>query len=87
MNTHRTSATSCPACEAQLDGHTNVDGDGAPRARDFTVCFYCGAALRFAADLSLRELTGADRLELGPARLAILERLRVQIRSRGGDRV
>lgn len=55
----------CPSCSKDLSGATAVDGsDVAPRGGDITVCIYCSAALRFAADLSVLPLSKRELMAL-----------------------
>lgn len=44
----------CPECGANLDATT---GQGEPSPDDCSVCVYCGTALTFQADLTLRRMT------------------------------
>jgi hypothetical protein len=60
----RVPAVACPSCAHALDAATTI-GYARPSPGDLTVCWYCGAPLRFAAGLVL------ERVELetldGPA--------------------
>ncbi len=40
----------CPFCGRLLDAATSLEHVDAPKPGDFTVCFDCGALLRFTAD-------------------------------------
>ena len=58
---HRLPAARCPVCAAKHDAVTAaVDSTGAllpdskrPAPGDLSICFYCGALLQFAPDMSL----------------------------------
>jgi hypothetical protein len=53
-------ASRCTACGHLVDAASCVGNDGAPSPGDFTVCIACGHIMGFAADLTLRELTGDE---------------------------
>lgn len=47
--------TACPACGYRLDAAMDAAGsDAAPGPGDFTVCFGCGAVLRYTDELGVR---------------------------------
>lgn len=58
--------TRCPACDADHDAHTALDGpDGArPKAGDVSVCLYCAAVLVYTdlmlGRLGLRQAAGEE---------------------------
>jgi hypothetical protein len=47
---HHTKPILCPACGMQLDGATEVLGDGEPHSGDLGLCTYCGVFLVFGAE-------------------------------------
>ena len=50
----------CPECESVLDAAT-INEDGAvPSPGDWSVCFECGAILRFTDDLRMRLAEDTD---------------------------
>lgn len=50
----------CPACEYKMDRCTNVTGQGGPKPGDVSLCFRCGVAMAFTAELGLRLATQED---------------------------
>jgi hypothetical protein len=54
----------CNRCGYLCDALTNVGGND-PRPDDYSICLGCGHVTMFAADLTLRELTEAERREAG----------------------
>lgn len=59
----------CPSCGAVLDAATAIDGSSKrPKTGDFSVCVYCGAALRWdepsPSTIGLRVATQVDLDEL-----------------------
>lgn len=73
----------CPLCSKVLDGQTPLTGKGAPVPGDFSLCFYCGAMLRFTAELGVRLATAAERDELGFEQLVTMMRAQRAILARG----
>lgn len=63
----------CPQCGELLDGATSASRSDAraPKAGDFSVCWYCAEALRFTEDLSFRSVTQQDMEELEPEAKAV----------------
>lgn len=47
---YRVDERHCPVCDSLLDGATGVNTDGPPEPGALTICFYCGAPLRFTAE-------------------------------------
>ncbi len=48
-------APTCPKCGKELDGYTALDPGTAPKPGDVSLCFYCGALLKFTETLQFRE--------------------------------
>jgi hypothetical protein len=61
MNTFET-PFECPSCKKQLDASTAVQGNNgeAPIAGDLSVCFSCGAFLKFTGPSSTVCLSDAE---------------------------
>ncbi len=57
-------AYNCLGCGSTLDAATDPLGDGTPASGDMTICLYCGHLMAFGDDLALRELTGAEMIEV-----------------------
>lgn len=57
-------ASPCPGCGELCDAATNFEFKR-PSPGDWSICAYCGHARIFSSDLSLREMTPAERIELG----------------------
>lgn len=58
---------SCVACGCTIDAATGVsDNDEmpSPKENDITICLECGHLMAFKPDLTLRELTGAEIVEI-----------------------
>lgn len=58
--TVRTPPTKCLNCGHHLNRAGHYATDDAPEPGNFTVCVYCGHLMAFAADLTMRELTGEE---------------------------
>jgi hypothetical protein len=64
----------CPSCKKQLDASTTVGGGSdAPKAGDLSICFSCGAWLRFTGPLSVVCLLADEFHELEPETKRMLE--------------
>jgi RNase P subunit RPR2 len=44
----------CPNCNYNLEAATAARGKDEPRPDDYSVCFNCGAVLRFNQDMTVR---------------------------------
>jgi len=63
--TTRLPEAECLRCRKKVDAASCVaDGGAAPEPGDVTICIFCGYLMTFADDLSFRELTEEDILEL-----------------------
>jgi len=63
--TTRLPEAECLRCRKKVDAASGVADDGAvPEPGDVTICIFCGYLMTFADDLSFRELTEEDILEL-----------------------
>ncbi len=60
-------ATTCPTCGYRMDAATATRGKARPRPGDFSLCLYCGQALRFDEQLEPVLAVEADMLELADA--------------------
>lgn len=73
MNTFET-PFECPSCKKQLDASTTVyGGSDAPVADDLSICFSCGAWLKFTGPLSVVRLLEAEFNELDIETKRVLE--------------
>lgn len=72
MKQHDVAPAVCPSCGAEHDGATNLGRfeERSPTHGDFSVCFECGATLRFESVAAF-----GNRLRLVAARPEELERL------------
>jgi hypothetical protein len=69
--------SACTACGKLCDGATGVGCDGGPGPGDWTICFYCGHLMAFADDLTLRNLSDAEMVEVaGDPRIIAVQRAR-----------
>lgn len=56
----------CPICRAHFDATSSPYNPGAePKPGDFSVCFYCGAVLRFGGGGRLRRAYVAELHQVG----------------------
>lgn len=72
----------CPACAAPIELATGFGDDVVPEPGAFSVCFECGALLRYGDDLSLRRLERGELRELPPDRRALILRMQRDILAR-----
>lgn len=61
---HRMPECNCLGCGRKISGVSGIDDDARPSPGDFTVCMYCGHTMVFADDLTVREPTLAEYMEL-----------------------
>lgn len=64
---HRTTRhkqSACLNCGKLLDASTSVDGDHAPSPGDATVCLDCQHLMMYADDMTLRNLTDEEMIEV-----------------------
>ena len=57
----------CPGCGTNLTGATGVNRSAEgkhPKEGDYTICVYCGYYLVFRADMSVRQPTPKEYLEI-----------------------
>lgn len=57
-------APRCLNCNTLIDGATSVGSDVRPKPGDVTVCMYCGHVMAFNDELTMRELTGQEIIEI-----------------------
>jgi len=63
--TTRLPEAECLRCRKKVDAASCIADDGAaPEPGDVTICIFCGYLMTFADDLSFRELTEEEILEL-----------------------
>lgn len=71
------SASRCLHCSRLLDGATCVGDDDNPNPGDVTVCIYCGHIMAFANDLTLRELSKEEAIDVaGDPRIMAIQHAR-----------
>lgn len=72
-------ASECPCCGNVQDRASCRDLDRGPVQGDLSICWDCGAALRFGKAMALELLTAADLVSIGKEDgAALLELRRVQ---------
>jgi hypothetical protein len=54
----------CLDCGKENDAATNPFGRRGPRPGDYTICMYCGAAMAFSEDLTMRPLTAEEKKQV-----------------------
>jgi hypothetical protein len=65
----------CTACDHELDGATYAgQGGRVPTEGDYTVCIYCGNAMVYRADQTLRAVTLSEWVHLKAHERAAIER-------------
>jgi DNA-directed RNA polymerase subunit M/transcription elongation factor TFIIS len=57
---HSHAETKCPNCGTILNASEEVSSDTAPGPGDLTVCNYCGVAMIFNKDMTVRMLTDGE---------------------------
>lgn len=58
--TTRTPLAKCPACGAEIDAATSVEGEHAPEEGSLTICIYCVAVSKYDAGLLLIPLAEGE---------------------------
>lgn len=61
---HKIRPATCTNCGTELDGCASAADDDMPGADDFTVCSECGHVMAYTAEMTLRDLTDAEMIEL-----------------------
>lgn len=65
----------CTNCGWECDDATGVATEDDPSPGDFTVCIECGHLMAYADDLTLRDLTDAEVIEIaGDSRIIAAQR-------------
>lgn len=54
----------CLACNAKIDSVSNTTGDQKPSEGDITICLPCGHIMAFNKDLTVRELTKQELIDI-----------------------
>lgn len=66
----------CPVCDYYLDCTANANKEtDPPKPGDFSVCFKCGALLRWNLEMDMKEATPEDLDELDPDNLKEVYRI------------
>ena len=74
---HDMPASLCLACGRSLNAASGVDHDHRPSPGDVTVCLRCGHIMIFAEDLTPRDLTAEEVIEVaGDKRILAIQRAR-----------
>jgi hypothetical protein len=76
-------AHTLPCCGKQVDSVTSI-GEGkrfTPKPGDFTICVYCGAWLRFTADMKERIFEAEDILDLEAEQISMMRKASGLVRS------
>jgi RNase P subunit RPR2 len=77
---HRIKMNECPSCHKQLDAASSVDDNLRPEPGEITICLYCGHIMAFDDDLSFRELTSKEMIEVaGDPRILAIQRARQEV--------
>jgi len=82
LKTHETPTSYCPSCNGKLERASNADEKGvAPKAGDYSICFYCGEIHVFGPDLRVALMSATERAE-APEEINELARKIKQYRAR-----
>lgn len=77
---HVTPRCTCLGCGKALDRATPVNDASLPAPGCITVCFTCGHIMAFADDMTFRELTDEEVVEVaGDPRITDLQKLRARV--------
>jgi hypothetical protein len=60
----RVPPSKCLNCGKEMDAATSTEGDYAPQPGSIGICFHCRHLMAYADDLTLRELTGEEVVEI-----------------------
>lgn len=71
----------CPGCGKMNDMASSFHRHR-PKPGDFSVCFYCGAGLRFDSNMMLRRATPLDIGALPPRELTLFLKAQEAVRER-----
>ena len=81
--TTRTPEAKCLRCEHKVDAVSHPTNDEVvPKPGDATVCLYCGYLMVFTDDMTFRELTEEELLEVPLDELSQLQRARKVVMDR-----
>lgn len=85
MKVTRHKPSRCPSCDHLIDAATVAaldDEEASPRQGDFSICWNCGAVLRYRRDLTVTTCAPWDLSDLAPTRRLVLLDLAQRIRER-----
>jgi hypothetical protein len=63
-NTYETSPMKCLHCDKVMDRATGHNNDEAPQPGAIAICAYCGHIMMFDNNLSFREITDAEAVDI-----------------------
>jgi len=78
----RTPPSFCLDCGKKLDAAAAVREGAEPKPDDISLCIYCGHIMMYAPDLTLRELTDDEIVEIA-GRPDVVEARKIIFASRG----
>jgi hypothetical protein len=79
-STTETPAHSCTSCGHLLDAASNPFDLRSPREGDISVCMYCGHLMAFNADMTRRNLTDEEMVEIaGDPQLLMIQHARNRV--------
>ena len=61
---HRLPPSTCPQCGKLRDSATHIEGDPVPVAGDIGICIYCGHTAIYKRDMTLRQPTRREQIEI-----------------------
>jgi hypothetical protein len=77
----------CPVCNCKINAATALDGSGVvPNAGDVSMCVMCSAYLKYSDDLTLRELTVDELVDLPDDILYVLTKTRSIFKNISGNK-
>jgi hypothetical protein len=82
VRTTKTPPSPCPECKDVQYGASHKD-NAVPEPGDYSLCFNCGALLRFDEDLKLVAVSDADPNELSVEDHAFMRSAQDRIKQRG----
>ena len=77
MKTTRHKLTPCLNCGKELDAASGLEHDSTPSPGDMTVCLYCHHVMVYESELTLRNPTDAEVVEIAgdPSLLIVMQAL------------
>jgi hypothetical protein len=83
---HRVPPVTCLNCKAVNDGATCVgEEDGTPSPGSISVCGECGHIMIYDTDMTLRELTDKEMIDIaGDPRIITIQKIRILYQKKSG---